>query len=113
MRSRFHWIGKEESTSVIGQLSGKSTMLKLATRIYEPTNGYVQVNGRASALLELGAGFHQELTGRENIYLNAAFYGLTEAQINSVIDDIVELLPDKLLDKRMDFIPAMITQTQK
>lgn len=69
--------------------SGKSTILKLITRILRPTNGRIVVNGRMSALLELGAGFHQDLTGRENIYLNASLLGLTEAEINAKLADIL------------------------
>jgi ABC-type polysaccharide/polyol phosphate transport system ATPase subunit len=69
--------------------SGKSTLLKLITRILRPTDGRIVVNGRMSALLELGAGFHQDLTGRENVYLNASLLGLTEAEINAKLDDIL------------------------
>ncbi len=69
--------------------SGKSTILKLITRILRPTNGRIVVNGRMSALLELGAGFHQDLTGRENIFLNAALLGLTEEEIKAKFDDIL------------------------
>lgn len=69
--------------------SGKSTVLKLIARILRPTDGRIIVNGRVSALLELGAGFHQDLTGRENIYLNASLLGLEEEEINARYDDIV------------------------
>ncbi len=69
--------------------SGKSTILKLANRILEPTHGSVTVNGRASALLELGAGFHPDLTGRENVYLNGALLGLQKEDIAARFDDIV------------------------
>ncbi len=69
--------------------SGKSTVLKLITRILRPTDGRIVVNGRISALLELGAGFHQDLTGRENIYLNASLLGLSEAKTNAKFDDIL------------------------
>lgn len=69
--------------------SGKSTVLKLIARILRPTNGRIVVKGRVSALLELGAGFHPDLTGRENIYLNASLLGLDEAETNARFDDIV------------------------
>lgn len=70
--------------------SGKSTALKVLTGIYRPTSGSVRVNGRVSALLELGAGFHPELTGRENITLNASILGLSPQRIDEVTDDIIE-----------------------
>ena len=70
--------------------SGKSTLLRCIAGIYQPTKGTVSVGGRISALLELGAGFHPDLTGKENIYLNAAILGLSKKEIDSVFDDIVD-----------------------
>lgn len=70
--------------------SGKSTALKLVARILRPTNGRVWIRGRVGALLELGAGFHPDLTGRENIYLNASLLGLTQADIDESFAQIVE-----------------------
>ena len=79
-----------ESIGLIGHNgSGKSTLLKLATRILRPTSGQTVINGRVSALLELGAGFHEDLTGRENIYLNGSVLGLSRAQIDAKFDEIV------------------------
>jgi lipopolysaccharide transport system ATP-binding protein len=70
--------------------SGKSTILKLITKVTYPTTGNLKVKGRVASLLEIGAGFHFELTGRENIYLNGALLGLTKKQIDSKFDEIVE-----------------------
>jgi ABC-type polysaccharide/polyol phosphate transport system ATPase subunit len=70
--------------------SGKSTLLRLMAGIHRPTGGKVHVDGRVSALLELGAGFHPDLTGRENIYLNGSILGLNRKTINTKIEEIVE-----------------------
>lgn len=70
--------------------SGKSTLLKCVARILRPDSGTIRVNGRMSALLELGAGFHPELTGRENVYLNGAILGLTKREIDARFDSIVD-----------------------
>jgi lipopolysaccharide transport system ATP-binding protein len=79
-----------QSVGIVGRNgSGKSTALKLVTRIIKPTEGRIFVNGKVSALLELGAGFHPDLTGRENIYLNASLLGLSRRDVNVHFDDIV------------------------
>jgi ABC-type polysaccharide/polyol phosphate transport system ATPase subunit len=79
-----------EMVGVIGPNgAGKSTVLKLLARIIEPTSGKVHVNGRLNALIELSAGFHEELTGRENIYLSAALLGLSRKEIRRHLDDII------------------------
>ncbi|MBU0495897.1 MAG: ABC transporter ATP-binding protein [Chloroflexi bacterium] len=70
--------------------SGKSTVLKLVSRILVPTTGQVHIHGQVSSLLELGAGFHPDLTGRENIYLNGSVLGLTRRQINERLGDIID-----------------------
>ena len=70
--------------------SGKSTLLRCIAGIYRPTEGSVSVNGRISTLLELGAGFHPDLTGRENVYMNATILGMSRRQIDARFDEIVE-----------------------
>lgn len=70
--------------------SGKSTMLKVITKIYRPTSGTISTNGRVAALIELGAGFHPELTGRENIKLNGSILGLTKKEITDATDEIID-----------------------
>ncbi len=80
-----------ETLGIIGENgSGKSTTLKLISRILEPTRGCIEVNGRVSALLELGAGFHPDLTGRENIYLNGSILGFSRREIRRQAQDIIE-----------------------
>lgn len=82
-------IRKGETVGIIGRNgSGKSTLLQLICGILKPTSGSVHVNGRISALLELGAGFNPEFTGRENVYFQGALMGFTEAQMNERFDDI-------------------------
>ncbi len=84
-------LARGECLGVIGPNgSGKSTLLKLVSGILPPTAGKMVVRGRVCSLLELGAGFHPDLTGRENVYLNGSIYGLSRAQMNDRIDRIVE-----------------------
>ena len=79
-----------QTLGIIGENgSGKSTLLKLITRVLEPTSGHIEINGRLAALLELGAGFHPDLTGRDNIYLNGSILGLSRRDVQSRLDEIV------------------------
>lgn len=83
-------IKKGEAVGLIGKNGcGKSTTLKLLSKIIYPDSGEILINGRVSSLLELGAGFHPDMSGRENIYTNAAIFGLTKKEIDERMDDIV------------------------
>jgi lipopolysaccharide transport system ATP-binding protein len=84
-------INRGEVVGIIGRNgAGKSTMLKLFSRITMPTEGRIRINGSVASLLEVGTGFHQELTGRENIFLNGAVLGMKRAEIKKKFDEIVE-----------------------
>ncbi len=84
-------INKGESVALIGvNGSGKSTLLKLMTKIIYPTSGKIFINGKLTSLLELGAGFHQDFSGRENIYFNASIFGLSKEEIDKRVNDIIE-----------------------
>jgi len=84
-------VAHGETFGIIGPNgSGKSTLLKLIAKILQPTSGEITINGKVSALLELGAGFHPDLTGRENIYINAAILGMKRKEIDRRFNNIVE-----------------------
>lgn len=84
-------IKKGETVGIIGRNgAGKSTILKLICRVTAPTKGNIYLNGRITSMLEVGTGFHPELTGRENVYLNGAILGMTKAEIEKKFDEIVE-----------------------
>jgi len=84
-------VRKGEALGVIGANgAGKSTLLKLLCRVTAPTEGNIYINGRITSMLEVGTGFHQELTGRENIYMNGAILGMTKAEIDNKIEDIID-----------------------
>ena len=83
-------IKKGDTVALIGTNgSGKSTLFKLMTKIIYPTSGQIQTCGKLTSLLELGAGFHPDFTGRENIYFNASIFGLTRKEIEARMDDII------------------------
>ena len=83
-------VRKGEAVGLIGPNGcGKSTTLKLLNRIIYPNGGTVKISGRVSSLIELGAGFHPDMSGRENIYTNASIFGLDKKSINERIDDII------------------------
>ena len=84
-------VKKGEILGIIGKNgAGKSTLLKILSRITGPTTGEITMNGRIASLLEVGTGFHPELTGRENIFLNGAILGMTKREIKDKLDEIVE-----------------------
>ena len=84
-------IKKGETVALVGvNGSGKSTLLKLMTKIIYPTKGKVETRGKLTSLLELGAGFHPDFSGRENIYFNASIFGLSKKDIDSRLEEIIE-----------------------
>lgn len=93
-------VRKGEVLGIIGRNgAGKTTLLKILSRITEPTEGRIRIKGRVASLLEVGTGFHPELTGRENIFLNGAILGMTKAEIKKKFDEIVAFAEtEKFLD---------------
>ena len=93
-------VQQGEVVGIIGRNgAGKSTLLKILSRVTEPTSGQIRIRGRVASLLEVGTGFHPELTGRENIFLNGAILGMTRAEIKTKFDEIVAFAEvEKFLD---------------
>jgi lipopolysaccharide transport system ATP-binding protein len=93
-------VKQGERVGIIGRNgAGKTTLLKLLSRITEPTTGRIAITGRVASLLEVGTGFHPELTGRENIFLNGAILGMGKAEIKKKFDEIVDFAEiEKFLD---------------
>ena len=84
-------VDRGDALGVIGlNGAGKSTLLKLISQITAPTSGEIRIRGRVASLLEIGTGFHHELTGRDNIYLNGAILGMNRAEVRSKIKEIIE-----------------------
>ena len=84
-------VKKGERVGVIGHNgAGKSTLLKLISRVTAPSEGTISMNGRIASMLEVGTGFHAELTGRENVYMNGAILGMTKKEIDAKIQDIID-----------------------
>jgi lipopolysaccharide transport system ATP-binding protein len=84
-------VNEGDRIGIIGRNgAGKTTLLKILSRITEPTEGRIRLRGRVASLLEVGTGFHPELTGRENIFLNGAILGMTKAEIEKKFDEIVD-----------------------
>src|SRR6266496_1594770 len=93
-------VEKGDRIGIVGRNgAGKSTLLKVLSRITEPSKGKISIKGRVSSLLEVGTGFHPELTGRENIYLNGAILGMRRTEIKRKFDEIVSFADiEKFLD---------------
>jgi lipopolysaccharide transport system ATP-binding protein len=101
-------VKRGEVVGIIGRNgAGKSTLLKILSRITEPTSGRAEIHGRVGSLLEVGTGFHPELTGRENIYLNGAILGMRKAEVKAKFEEIVAFAEiERFLDTPVKCYPS-------
>ncbi len=103
-------VKKGEALAIIGRNgSGKSTLLKLLTKIIRPNKGTIETDGRVSCLIELGAGFHPDMSGKENIYINASIFGLSGKEIDARMQDILDFseIADYIDDRVRDYSSGM------
>ncbi|AGI84856.2 Teichoic acid export ATP-binding protein TagH [Candidatus Methanomethylophilus alvi Mx1201] len=103
-------VKKGEALGIVGRNgSGKSTILKLLTKIIRPNKGTVETKGRISCLIELGAGFHPDMSGRENIYINASIFGLDKKEVDKRIQDILDFseIEDHIDERVRDYSSGM------